>query len=135
MSKSRKMSMLKYFTTSAKRKDESTVKKGELDRKAEYKDYEAKRRKHGFRESWKTGRPWLSDSIDHGMTRKMCVEFYVNGGGMLPSSKGNVTFIKSATNYKLEAVKDHEMSLLHKKAEAAIKANTLPHGKTWAEKN
>ena len=88
----------------------------------------------GFREEWKLGRPWLKyDSSKRLMFCEICC------GQNIQTKRGKLkesAFVKGCSNFKREAVEDHEKATTHTRA---VEAHTnqqkpfeeKPAGQAW----
>ena len=93
-----------------------------------------KTRVWGFREEWKLGRPWLKyDSSKRLMFCEICC------GQNIQTKRGKLkesAFVKGCSNFKREAVEDHEKATTHTRA---VEAHTnqqkpfeeIPAGQAW----
>ena len=93
-----------------------------------------KNKGRGFREEWKLGRPWLKyDSSKGLMFCEICC------GQNIQTKRGKLkesAFVKGCSNFKREAVEDHEKATTHTRA---VEAHTnqqkpfeeKPAGQAW----
>ena len=93
-----------------------------------------KNKGRGFREEWKLGRPWLKyDSSKRLMFCEICC------GQNIQTKRGKLkesAFVKGCSNFKREAVEDHEKATTHTRA---VEAHTnqqkpfeeKPAGQAW----
>ena len=93
-----------------------------------------KKTSRGFREEWKLGRPWLKyDSSKGLMFCEICC------GQNIQTKRGKLKesgFVKGCSNFKREAVEDHEKATTHTRA---VEAHTnqqkpfeeKPAGQAW----
>ena len=86
-----------------------------------------------FRDSWKSGRPWLSYDSDAGvMFCNLCIKHQAKTKNM--AKIVSHTFITGCKNIKKSAIEDHGKSFAHQQAEAREKKDTEPVEKSTAGK-
>ena len=78
------------------------------ERKSRDQSYE-KKRKRGFRDDWKTGRPWLRVEISDEGVESMFCDFCIKA----EISVEKTAFVNGCTNLKLDSIKHHESSNMH----------------------
>ena len=116
---------LKYVEGAVPGKPIKKKKDPEVSKSQRNKDYELKRERK-FNPSWKEGRPWLLyDDNENVMKCSICTTQYGEGSQSDQSNlKGQNSFLKGCSNFRLTTISDHEKTRSHTNADRIDKAKS-----------